>query len=51
MQEAAAPRSRPIPGPRKAIDIARRSDIQREIAEDRRQSEQSDLLRSDAPLE
>ena len=50
-QEAAAPRPRQTAGPKKAIDIARRTDIQREIAEDHRESDQSDLLRSDAPLE
>lgn len=38
-------------GPKQAIDIGRRTEIQREIAEDRRDAGQSDLLRSDAPLE
>jgi len=51
MQEAAAPPPRQTAGSKKAIDIARRTDIQKEIAEDHRESDQPDLLRSDAPLE
>jgi small-conductance mechanosensitive channel len=38
-------------GPKEAIDVGRRTDISREIGEERRDSNQPDLLRSDAPLE
>ena len=47
----AEPQPRHTAGPKKAIDIQRRTDIERQIAEDRRESGESDLLRSDAPLE
>lgn len=50
-QESGAPRADQSAGPKNAIDIGRRTEIQREIAEDRRELGQSDLLRSDAPLE
>jgi hypothetical protein len=49
--ELAAPRTRHTDGPGKPVDIGRRSDVERQIAEDRRESGESDLLRSDAPLE
>ncbi|MGB7949737.1 MAG: mechanosensitive ion channel domain-containing protein, partial [Candidatus Binatia bacterium] len=53
MQEAVAGAVQPrkTAGPKQAIDIERRSDIERQIAEDRRESSDADLLRSDAPLE
>ena len=53
MHDAAAPQpeKRQSAGPKRSIDIARRSDIERQIAEDRLESGESDLLRSDAPLE
>lgn len=53
MQElaTAGPQPRQTAGPKEAIDIRRRTDIERQIAEDRRESGASDLLRSDAPLE
>jgi small conductance mechanosensitive channel len=53
MQEpvAAAPEKHPSAGPKTAIDVQRRTEIKRQIAEDRRESGESDLLRSDAPLE
>jgi small-conductance mechanosensitive channel len=53
MQEAVAGAAQPrkTAGPKQAIDIERRSDIERQIAEDRRESSDADLLRSDAPLE
>ena len=51
MQERTAIRAQQTAGPKKPIDIGRRTDIQREIADDRRDSDQPDLLRSDAPLE
>ena len=38
-------------GPKNAIDVQRRTEIQRQIAEDRRESGEPDLLRSNAPLE
>jgi small-conductance mechanosensitive channel len=53
MQEpgAAAPQPRQTAGSKKAIDIRRSTEIERQIAEDRRESGESDLLRPDAPLE
>ncbi|HEY7319471.1 MAG TPA: mechanosensitive ion channel family protein [Candidatus Binatia bacterium] len=53
MQEpgAAARQPRQTAGSKKAIDIRRRTEIERQIAEDRRESGESDLLRPDAPLE
>lgn len=48
---AARPQTRPLTEPKKVIDIRRRTDIERQIAEDRRESGETDLLRSDAPLE
>ncbi|MGE0683491.1 MAG: mechanosensitive ion channel domain-containing protein [Candidatus Binatia bacterium] len=53
MQEPATAKLQPrqTAGSKKAIDIQRRTDIERQIAEDRRESGESDLLRSDARLE
>lgn len=53
MQELHAARTQPrhTAGPKEAIDIRRRTDIEQQIAEDRRASGDSDLLRSDTPLE
>jgi small-conductance mechanosensitive channel len=53
MHDAAAPQpeKRQSAGPKRSIDVGRRSDIERQIAEDRLESGESDLLRSDAPLE
>ena len=38
-------------GPKDAIDVQRKAEVQRQMAEDRRESGEPDLLRSDAPLE
>ena len=55
MKEPAAAQSeskkRQSAGPKDAIDVQRRTEIQRQIAEERRESGEPDLLRSDAPLE
>ena len=55
MQEPLAaapePKKNQSAGPKNAIDVGRRTEIERQIAEDRRESGESDLLRSDAPLE
>ena len=55
MQEPLAaapePKKHQSAGPKNAIDVGRRTEIDRQIAEDRRESGESDLLRSDAPLE
>jgi small-conductance mechanosensitive channel len=48
---AAEPKKSQSAGPKNAIDVRRRTEIERQIAEDRRESAESDLLRSDAPLE
>ncbi|MGE0822141.1 MAG: mechanosensitive ion channel domain-containing protein [Candidatus Binatia bacterium] len=47
----AAPQPRLTAGPKEAVDIQRRTDLERQIAEDRRASGEADLLRSDVPLE
>ena len=53
LYEPTAPQAqkRSSAGSKQAIDIQRRAGIERQIAEDRRESGESDLLRSDAPLE
>ena len=54
MQEtdaAAAAEKRQSAGPKTAIDVGRRTEIERQITEDRRESGEPDLLRPDAPLE
>jgi len=50
MQERTTPRPRATAGPKKPIDIDRRTELQQEIADDRRTADQADLLRPDAPL-
>ncbi|MEO5701478.1 MAG: mechanosensitive ion channel domain-containing protein [Casimicrobiaceae bacterium] len=50
-REAGEPQPRQAAGSKKAIDVGRRTEIQKQIAEDRRQSGDADLLRSDVPLE
>jgi small-conductance mechanosensitive channel len=52
MLEAAEPPRERTAGPRQAVDIERRTEIEREMANDRRETaDQTDLLRPNAPLE
>ena len=49
--ESAAPARRAPTGPPEAIDVVRRDDITGQVANERRKTEEPDLLRSDAPRE
>jgi hypothetical protein len=49
--DRAQPAERATAGPKRAIDISRRTEIEKQSAEDRRASGEVDLLRSDTPLE